>query len=197
MCVCVCVCVCAPSRRCRFNPWVRMIPCRRKWQPTPVFLPGKFHGQRSLADYSPWSCKQVRHNLATKQQQQHVYLYINIYIYVYMVCCIHKWLAPKPVSSKTTLIPDRKSKCVHFILLWKKWSSERANDLPKITQQVVELKSGKFFLTPKTSSFYIFCSLPAFSLTNFNHSLFYAFIHLVYYLLAPSWCQALCKTPGM
>ena len=33
----------------RFNPWVRKIPWRRKWQPTPVFLPGKFHGQRSLA----------------------------------------------------------------------------------------------------------------------------------------------------
>ena len=34
--------------RCRFNPWVRKIPWRRKWQPTPVFFPGKSHGQRSL-----------------------------------------------------------------------------------------------------------------------------------------------------
>ena len=32
---------------------------RRKWQPTPVFLPGKFHGQRSLAGYSPWGCKEL------------------------------------------------------------------------------------------------------------------------------------------
>ena len=30
----------------------------RKWQPTPVFLPGKFHGQRSLAGYSTWGCKE-------------------------------------------------------------------------------------------------------------------------------------------
>ena len=37
----------------RFNPWVRKMPWRKKWQPTPVFLPGKFHGQRSLAGYSP------------------------------------------------------------------------------------------------------------------------------------------------
>ena len=37
----------------RFNPWVRKIPWRRKWQPTPVFLPGEIHGQRSLEDYSP------------------------------------------------------------------------------------------------------------------------------------------------
>ena len=36
-----------------FNPWVRKIPWRRKWQPTPVFLPGKSHGQRSLVGYSP------------------------------------------------------------------------------------------------------------------------------------------------
>ena len=40
-------------RRCWFDPWVRKIPWRRKWQPTPVFLPGKFHGQRSLVGYSP------------------------------------------------------------------------------------------------------------------------------------------------
>jgi len=31
-----------------FNPWVRKIPWRKKWQPTPLFLPGKSHGQRSL-----------------------------------------------------------------------------------------------------------------------------------------------------
>ena len=34
-------------------PWVGKIPWRRKWQPTPVFLPGEFHGQRSLMGYSP------------------------------------------------------------------------------------------------------------------------------------------------
>ena len=34
------------------------IPCRRKWQPTPIFLPGEFHGQRSLAGYSLWGCRE-------------------------------------------------------------------------------------------------------------------------------------------
>ena len=38
-----------------FDPWVGKIPWRRKWQSTPVFLPGKSHGQRSLVGYSPWS----------------------------------------------------------------------------------------------------------------------------------------------
>ena len=37
-----------------FDPWVRKIPERREWHPTPVFLPGEFHGQRSLLDHSPW-----------------------------------------------------------------------------------------------------------------------------------------------
>ena len=40
-------------RRHGFDPWVRKIPWRRKWQPTLVFLPGKSHGQRSLVSYSP------------------------------------------------------------------------------------------------------------------------------------------------
>ena len=41
------------------DPWeVGKIPWRRKWQPAPVFLPGKFQEQRSLEDYSPWGCKE-------------------------------------------------------------------------------------------------------------------------------------------
>ena len=47
-----------PGDRCRFDPWVRKIPWR---QPTPVFLPGKSHGQRSLVDYSLWDHR-VRHD---------------------------------------------------------------------------------------------------------------------------------------
>ena len=41
-----------------FGPWVGKIPWRRKWQPTPVFLLGESFGQRSLAGYSPWDCKE-------------------------------------------------------------------------------------------------------------------------------------------
>ena len=44
-------------KRCRFDPWVGKIPQSRKWQPAPVFLPGKFHGQRTLMGHSPWSHK--------------------------------------------------------------------------------------------------------------------------------------------
>ena len=41
-----------------FDPWVRKIPWKRAWQPTPVFLPGESHGQRSQAGYSPWGHKE-------------------------------------------------------------------------------------------------------------------------------------------
>ena len=40
------------------TPGLGRFPWRRKWQPTPVFLPGESHGQRSLAGYTPWACKE-------------------------------------------------------------------------------------------------------------------------------------------
>ena len=55
-------------RRHRFNLWVRKISWRRKWKPSPVFLPGKSHGRRSLAGYSPWDCRRVGYYLVNKQQ---------------------------------------------------------------------------------------------------------------------------------
>ena len=45
-------------KRCGFDPWVGKIPCKIEWQPTPVFLPGESHGQRSLVGYSPWGHKE-------------------------------------------------------------------------------------------------------------------------------------------
>ena len=51
-------CQCRRHKRCRCSSWVGKVPCRRKWQPTQVFLPGEFHGQRSLAGYSPWGHKE-------------------------------------------------------------------------------------------------------------------------------------------
>ena len=41
-----------------FDPWVKKIPWRRKWQPTPVFLPGESHGQKRLVAYHPWGWKE-------------------------------------------------------------------------------------------------------------------------------------------
>ena len=48
-----------PGTQIQVIPWVEKIPWRREWQPAPVFLLGEFHGQRSLAGYSPWICKEL------------------------------------------------------------------------------------------------------------------------------------------
>ena len=59
------ICQC---RRHRFNPWVGKILWRREWKPTPVFLPGKSHGQRSLAGgLSSMELQRVGHNLSTER----------------------------------------------------------------------------------------------------------------------------------
>ena len=50
-------CQCRRHKRFRFDPWIQKIPWRRKWQPTPLFLPGECQVLRSLAGYSPWGLK--------------------------------------------------------------------------------------------------------------------------------------------
>ena len=60
-------------------------PWRRKWQPLPVFLPGKSHGQRSLVGYSPWGCTRVGHDLAAKQCVcVYTYLIYTLYLNIHM-----------------------------------------------------------------------------------------------------------------
>ena len=52
------------------DPGIKLISPALANRPTPVFLPGKNHGQRSLVGYSPWGCKRIRYVLGTKQQQK-------------------------------------------------------------------------------------------------------------------------------
>ena len=61
-------------RRPGFDSWVRKIPWKRKWKPTPVYFPGEFHGQKSLVGYSPW---------VTKSRTQLKLLSAHIYGYRY------------------------------------------------------------------------------------------------------------------
>ena len=51
--------ICLQCGRPGFNPWIGKLPWRKEWQPTPIFLPGEFHGQRTLAGYSPRCCKEL------------------------------------------------------------------------------------------------------------------------------------------
>ena len=56
-----------------FSPWVRKIPWRRRWPPTPVFLPEESHGQRSLVGYSPWG-----HKALDRTEQLSLFIFIQM-----------------------------------------------------------------------------------------------------------------------
>ena len=57
--------ICLQCRIPRFNPWAGKIPWRREWQPTPVFLLGKFYEQRSLVDYKEPNMTEILTNTFT------------------------------------------------------------------------------------------------------------------------------------
>ena len=90
-------CPCRTRKKHRFNLWVAKIPWRRKWQPTQVFLPGKSHGQWSLAGYSPWG-----HKSKIKQRLNHYHLtwlnfgredFIYTYTYIYIYTHAHIYMS--------------------------------------------------------------------------------------------------------
>ena len=70
-------------------PWVGKIPWSRAWQPTPVFLPGEFHGQRSLAGYSPWGHKGS--DMTGHLTPSLIYIYYILYTYTHTF--YEPWLA--------------------------------------------------------------------------------------------------------
>ena len=101
VCVCVCgfqggasgkeaVCQCRRCKRCGFHPWVGKIPWRRAWQPTPVFLPGESHGQRSLAGYSPWG-RTESHMTEAHLVPENI-LRTNFQNKKQKLLCIYEWL---------------------------------------------------------------------------------------------------------
>ena len=80
-------CKCRRHNRGRFNSWVRKIPWSRKWQPTPVYLPEKFHGQKSLSGYSLVGRKgldTIEHTCA--------YLCTSLYATAYTFIHIHTYV---------------------------------------------------------------------------------------------------------
>ena len=97
-------CHCRRCRRRGFNPWVRKIPWKRKRQPTPIFLPGKSHGQRSLMGYSPWNPKE---SYTTEQLSMHVYVCTSVCIYTQKTSFI--------ITTYTKIIRISNSKCAKYL----------------------------------------------------------------------------------
>ena len=71
--------ICLQCGRPGFDPWLGKIPWRRKWRPTPVLLPGKFHGQRSLVGYSPWGCEEL-----DPTERLHLTSLVLLHIWLYL-----------------------------------------------------------------------------------------------------------------
>ena len=84
---------CRRHRRNEFNPWVG-----RKWQPTPVFLLGKFQGQRSLTGYSTWDHR-VRNDCARAHTHTHTHICYCCFIFLYqrgisVICGMYIYILP-------------------------------------------------------------------------------------------------------
>ena len=94
-----------------FSPWVRKSPWRRAWQPTPVFLPGESHGQRSLAGCSPWGQKESDTIQATQHAHRRYQLQEKERAFHLEV-----WLSP-PISTQQSTLAPGTGDSRHFILL--------------------------------------------------------------------------------
>ena len=80
---------CRRHKRLGFDPWVGKIPWRRKWQPAPVFFPGKLRGQRSLQGYGPWGCKEL---YTTEWLSTHIHTRSTVWwFHVWIYCNMIPW----------------------------------------------------------------------------------------------------------
>ena len=137
-----------PSCQCRrhqFNLWVRNIPWRRKWQPTPVFLPGKSHGQRCLVGYSPRSHEKSdtteharTHELPNMNSSSHKGS--SRFLIVYFLPCFYCSLSVYylALSSQELWKVEAGAFCLFSVPIsrWEDRGSESLNRLLKVTQPV-------------------------------------------------------------
>ena len=132
LCVFVCAYVCFPSgasgkelafqckrlKRHGFDPWVRKTPSRRVWQPTPVFLAGESHGERSLVGYCPQGHKESDMTEATC-----THTHTCAYAWKYMHECINVWFyRPAKMQLRKNLAKNESlmfRSCAH--IFYRKW----------------------------------------------------------------------------
>ena len=105
-----------------FDPWVGKLPWRRKWQPTPVFWPGKSHGQRILAGYNLWNHEESDMTEHTRTQRRwlriivdmsnvtelfplkwFIFCYVN-FISAFFFVCLQKQQHKTEMNTKTVLL---------------------------------------------------------------------------------------------
>ena len=116
--------ICLQRGRPGFDPWVGKSSSRKEWQPTPVFLPGEFHGQRSLVSYSPHIYIHIyTYTYIYIYTYTHIYIYTYTYIYCCCCCSVTK-LCPTlcnptdcsmPSSSVLQYLPEFAQTHVHWV----------------------------------------------------------------------------------
>ena len=130
-------------RRCRFHPWVGKILWRRKWQPTPVFLPRKSHGQRCLVGGSPWGHEKsdmtdhahTHYSYQTMNNSSHkgsLLLCLVYFLPCFVLFTFHI------ISSQALWKVEAGAFCLFSVPIskWEDQGSESLNHLPKVTQPV-------------------------------------------------------------
>ena len=122
-----------------FNPWVRNIPWKRKWQPTPMFLPGEPHGQRTLVGYSPWGYKeldtteQLTLSLVDVSGSSDLHLCCIYQLSLLFVLILQKW------QYKSCLHPralDLQRSACH------EWGGRRSHPVPGSSLHLVDMERG-------------------------------------------------------
>ena len=111
-------CHCRRCKRHGFDPWIGKIPWRRKWQPTPVFLPGESQGQRNLEWYSPCGWKESDMTEHTCSSYIHdikgtvpYTLYIQIFLYIAIGAAF--WVLLRDFEKHVSTSHFVTSKCCH------------------------------------------------------------------------------------
>ena len=119
-------CQCRRRERCGFCPWIKKVPWRREWQPTPISLLGESHGQRSLAGYSPWGCKELDMSEAT----QHMYIRISC-----LFCTRH--CSSKSFTNMNSFDPRMNPMRQVLLLPFYRCGTEKLNELSKVPWLVI------------------------------------------------------------
>ena len=136
-------------------------PCRQAWQPTPIFLPGEFHGQSSLVGYSPWGCKELDTTEATQHTCTHVgnrNAEINDYLRAEHLSCI-LLITPQWLSEAQVLLlyfTDEQEELFHntytHIIVLKIYKTDHFHLLGSMTRSIIHA----VMQPPPSSELFIF-----------------------------------------
>ena len=133
-----------------FDPWIGKIPWRRKWQPTPVFLPAESHGQRNLVGYRPWGHKESDRTEHARTRQFKIN-FEKVDLENKQLGCFVLTVASIPVSFLETHasalmlfcfvpnFPSERGNCAHFCPVWTMVVSschQQQHQLPTLTAQI-------------------------------------------------------------